>query len=203
MTVDHIGLALLPDVLELRLVGRVAFPLFAFLVTEGVRMTSSPRSYLLRLALFALASQVPYSLLAASVAPGSLNVGFTLAISAALLIALRRLSVAPSPLARAASVALAVAACVLASALRADYGGAGVLTALVLAGRERPAERAALLAPGFALLGPAQLAALLSVPVISLYDGSRGALPRWAGRALYAYYPAHMLVLWAISRIAP
>lgn len=58
MTIDHIGLYLLPTdsiVTELaRAIGRMAFPLFAFFVAEGFRHTSNLKKYFLRLLLFAM-----------------------------------------------------------------------------------------------------------------------------------------------------
>ena len=43
-------------------VGRIAFPIFAFGIAQGCRVTRSPKRYLLRLALFAVISEVPYNL---------------------------------------------------------------------------------------------------------------------------------------------
>lgn len=62
MLIDHVGLALLPQVTFLRIIGRIAFPIFAFLIAEGCRYTSSRWKYALRLGLFTLISQVPYVL---------------------------------------------------------------------------------------------------------------------------------------------
>jgi TraX protein len=61
MTVDHIGAILYPDLFLLRAVGRIAFPLFAYLITLGIENTKNPRKYLLTLFSFALVSQIPYS----------------------------------------------------------------------------------------------------------------------------------------------
>jgi len=60
MVIDHAGVMLFPEVTWLRVVGRVAFPLFAFLAAEGARYTRSRLQYLLRLGFFAVVSQVPY-----------------------------------------------------------------------------------------------------------------------------------------------
>ena len=60
MVLDHIGYAY--DVAELRVVGRIAFPIFVYLIYNGYRHTSSPVKYALRLGVFALISQIPFAL---------------------------------------------------------------------------------------------------------------------------------------------
>ena len=49
MTCDHVGLQLLPNVLFLRILGRLAFPIFAYMIAEGCRYTRSRKKYLLRM----------------------------------------------------------------------------------------------------------------------------------------------------------
>lgn len=61
MLLDHIGYCF-PQLYYLRYVGRLAFPLFVFLIVNGYAHTSSRLRYALRLALFAVISQVPFTL---------------------------------------------------------------------------------------------------------------------------------------------
>ena len=82
MTVDHIGAILYPDLLALRVVGRIAFPLFAYLITLGIESTKKPRSYLITLFLFALVSQIPYFLAFEMQPFEQLNIIFPLLLSA-------------------------------------------------------------------------------------------------------------------------
>lgn len=71
MLIDHTAVVFSSEIVSVspwlyvacRAVGRLAFPLFALLAAEGVRHTASPRKYLLRLLLFALISQIPFSLM--------------------------------------------------------------------------------------------------------------------------------------------
>ena len=60
MLIDHIGFQY--GIAFFRQLGRIAFPIFVFLICNGYRHTSSPLRYGLRLGIFALISQVPYSL---------------------------------------------------------------------------------------------------------------------------------------------
>lgn len=63
MLCDHLQLTLLPDLPILRCVGRLAFPLFAFMAVEGYLHTRSLKNYLLRLLMLAVISEIPFDLL--------------------------------------------------------------------------------------------------------------------------------------------
>jgi len=78
MLIDHIGAVLFPEIIVFRIIGRLAFPLFAFLLTEGYRHTSNLKSYLIRLGIFALISQYPFW--EAFGYDAGLNIFFTLTI---------------------------------------------------------------------------------------------------------------------------
>jgi hypothetical protein len=60
MTIDHAGMILYPEYPGLRYVGRLAFPLFAYLLVLGMESTRNVRNYFFRLFYFALISQVPF-----------------------------------------------------------------------------------------------------------------------------------------------
>ena len=62
MTVDHIGAVLYPDYTFLRWIGRLSFPLFAYLLILGIRNTSDIKKYFIRPFIFALISQIPFFL---------------------------------------------------------------------------------------------------------------------------------------------
>jgi hypothetical protein len=82
MVTDHVGRILYPDLLLLQIIGRLSFPLFAYLVVLGVESTKKPRKYMITILSFALISQIPYYL-AFGIQPFErLNILFSLFLSA-------------------------------------------------------------------------------------------------------------------------
>ena len=83
MFCDHFGDAFVKNFSFLNLIGRIAFPIFAFQISEGFIHTKNIKKYFLRLGIFALISQIPFSLFVykfLQASPFSLNVFFTLFI---------------------------------------------------------------------------------------------------------------------------
>ena len=63
MLIDHVGAVLLPQYPILRIIGRIAFPIFCFLLVEGFMHTHDVIRYMTRIGLFALISEIPFDLL--------------------------------------------------------------------------------------------------------------------------------------------
>lgn len=82
MTIDHIGSILYPDLTILRIIGRISFPIFAFLLVEGFNYTSNKLKYFLRLLLFAIITQPIYDY---AFNNQGLNILFTFSLSFLLL----------------------------------------------------------------------------------------------------------------------
>ncbi|MCI5157305.1 MAG: hypothetical protein D3906_02505 [Candidatus Electrothrix sp. AUS1_2] len=78
MLIDHIGVVFFPDMIEFRILGRLAFPLFAYQAAIGLNHTSDTGRYFLRLFSFALLSQLPFMVLFNTT---ELNVLFTLSFA--------------------------------------------------------------------------------------------------------------------------
>ena len=222
MLCDHICLALMPDRVWMTCVGRLAFPIFAFLVAEGFVRTRSRARYARRLLIFALVSEVPFDLLAAGrpVYPFHQNVLWTFLIALGCMQLLEWAKADSRPAARLVVSAGAVLGGFLAgTAFMVDYFGPGVWMVLVFyffrgnGWRQRLGQLLCLLllngwllAGQTVLLGglalPIQAFAVLALPFIWLYRGRQGPHGRTVRWLFYGFYPAHLLVLTAAAAFA-
>ena len=100
MLIDHIGLFICNNNLLFRCIGRISFPIFAFFIAEGLIYTSNRRKYISKLSLFAVISQIPYSLLAGF----KFNVLFTFLLAIAVISVIEKLKDSKSLLILYASV---------------------------------------------------------------------------------------------------
>ena len=216
MLTDHVGAILLPEVLALRCVGRLAFPIFAFFIAEGYAHTRNFGRYFRRLAILAVVSEIPFNLENGAVFDLTRqNVLFTFCLA---LLTLRELEALGRErgFGRWAGCGLVLAAGFAAGELlRTDYGGWGVLTVtlLQLCRDGKYAKLWLLLAmaavnglgmgsltvPVFGGEMPIQIFAVAALPVIWLYNGQAG--PKGLRRAFYVFYPAHLLVLEGIRTL--
>lgn len=122
MLIDHVGLVFFPDQELWRIIGRIAFPIYAYALVQGHFHTSSKPKHLLRLAVIAAVSQIPYQL---ALDPNGLNVVVTL-FAGALVLYLLELSKS-----WVLSAMLVLAACTLMNDLPFDYGAYGMLLILI------------------------------------------------------------------------
>ncbi|MCL2840849.1 MAG: conjugal transfer protein TraX [Defluviitaleaceae bacterium] len=85
MIIDHIGVIIMPNVQELRVIGRVAFPIYVYLVAEGFRHTKNPKKFLIRLGIFALVSEPIFDLAMGNTINflGNTNIFYTLFLGGA------------------------------------------------------------------------------------------------------------------------
>ncbi|MCD8366938.1 MAG: conjugal transfer protein TraX [Clostridiales bacterium] len=215
MTIDHTAAILVSGSLywPMRYIGRIAFPIYCFLLVEGYFHTHSRGKYLARLLVFFLISEIPFDLAFRYTwyYPYYQNVMLTLAIGLVTVWAADRCprwleGRTGRPLPRWGTAVLvaviAVAGYCLAEQFMTDYSGGGVL--LILAFyllREYPICLTAAVA--FLLywfFGTVELPGLVALIPIFLYNGKPGKrLPGPVGRyGFYAYYPLHITVLVAI-----
>lgn len=199
MVIDHVGAILFPDQIWMRVIGRVAFPVYAYCLAEGFRYTSDYRRYLGRLALFAILSEIPFDLAFYGV-PFSFahqNVFFTLTLGLILLWVLERFREQLLLCAGAFAVL-----CFLAQALHMDYGAGGLL--MVFAFYLARQGTSPWIGWGifvfinlFGYAGGVQWAAILALLPIGLYSGKAGKKKQ---RFFYWIYPLHLLLLWVIEK---
>ncbi len=194
MLIDHIGMVLFPEVTLLRMIGRLAFPIFCFLLVEGFYHTHNVQRYMIRLAVFAVISEIPFDLaMFGEVLEFShQNVFFTLFIGLAMMYGLRMYT---DTLVRCVIIALAM---VFAALLSTDYSFLGILLILVYYLLRDNKTGALALGAGWNLLSrtPVQYCGIFAVIPLAMYNGEKGRSFKWA---FYIFYPAHLLALYGIK----
>ena len=228
MFCDHLGLLFFPDVMLFRALGRIAFPIFAYMIAEGCRYTKNRAKYLDMIAAMAVAFQVVYFVAMQSLYQGIL-VTFSLAIITiysieALCVTFQKLW---QPLAALGALAfVAVFVFVLPNVLTGtdfdiDYGIWGILIPVVAYFLPiRKWRISSLLTPrqwrmtGVSVLlliraiyygvfadpiSPMQWFSLLTIPLLFLYNGERGKAKM--KYVFYIFYPAHLVLLYGIAML--
>ena len=204
----------------LRMAGRVAFPVFCFLLVEGFLHTKNWKKYVLRLGIFAAVSEVPFDLVDAGtlIGPAMQNVFFTLLIGFLMMKVLETAGgwLSPEPdgphgagaghglgaasrteLTLLLQLVVIVLFCGAAWILKTDYDYIGImLIALFYWFR---CDRQKLCVFGFVWMS-VMMRKLLYLPgfalafmLIYFYTGERG---KWKGKYFfYLFYPVHLLIL--------
>lgn len=199
MLTDHTAAVLLEygtaPYTVMRMIGRLAFPIFCFLLVEGFLHTRNVKKYALRLGLFAAISEVPFDLAFTNqpFETGHQNVFFTLLIGLLVLIAWTHFN-ENQPL-RILSV---VAGCLGAGLLRTDYVFMGVLMIVFFyLYRKQPLIRAG--SVEFLNLLMDQWIAGAALLPITFYNGKRGISLKYL---FYLFYPVHLIILYLIQLYA-
>ena len=206
MVFDHVGDMFFPDALWMRMIGRLAMPLFSFCIAEGYAHTKNKQRYLLRMGVFALVSEIPFDLaFEGRVGLGHQNImlSFFLAILALMLFDRIRGEGKEHAAGKTLLGILCVCAmAVLALLLRADYTLFAVVAVFlfyVLRNRH-PLLRCGV-GVGFLALtrtvGYYRATGLSLIPLL-LYNGKRGRGLKWL---FYAFYPGHLLLLYLLKTV--
>lgn len=213
MLVDHGATAFEADMGEyfywLHAFGRLAFPLFCFLLVEGSLHTSNMKEYLGAIGVFAVISEVPFDMVMSGQLHSiwSCNVMWTLGLGLLAIFIWQTLVEGNVPAKATSTVvidwliaALSIAGIlILAYVIRTDYGAIGValILALYIFRNQliiRDLSAAALLVS----LGRIEVFAIPAIALFHTYNGERGRQPKWL---FYVFYPAHLLIL-GIIRMA-
>ena len=200
MVIDHIALYLMEygTVLyeTMRCIGRIAFPVFAFLIAEGFIHTRSRYRYFFTLLGFAVISEIPWYLL--NGADGTHNVMFTLALGVATLMVLENLLQRSMVLGFLWTLGMAG----LASWLGVDYEWRGSLVIVffyLFNGFEHylPYSRGMQFFCTFVLMiHYGGIGAIMACMILYVYNGTRGFVQgSIAQYGFYAFYPIHLIVL--------
>lgn len=199
MTIDHTGLMLMGGTEYyglFRNIGRIAFPIYCFLLTEGFLKTRNVKKYALRLFVFALVSEIPFNLMITGKVFSfeRQNVFFTLLAGLLLLCWYSYFSVKGQFEIALAGIPLFMAAAYF---LKTDYSWWGVmLIFLFYAFKDRKLISAFFAGASMLLYGDREKYAVLSLFPILLYNGKKG---RSMKSFFYVYYPLHIAVLCVIK----
>ena len=186
----------------LRSVGRIAFPLFAFLLVEGFLHTHSKIKYCRNLFLMALLAEIPFDLAFSSSIWNfaSQNTLFTLTLGLLTIWALSHLGETCQSRWFNLIYTLLITAvgCGAAYLLQTDYNLYGILAIVLFYLFRTQRNTATILACGaLSLLGPEQWFCFLALIPILKYNGSRGLKLKYT---FYLFYPVHLLVLYAVAQ---
>ncbi len=207
MSLDHIGILFFPKVMLFRIIGRLAYPIFAFLISEGYRKTNDIMDYIGRILVFAFFSQLAYR--TAMGEGASLNVLFTFALALYAIYTYEK----TNKLIMVFIVALA------AQLFHTDYGAYGVLLIFIFHifhdDFKGIVKYMTLLTGTYVFINAlpvytnidnirvllkysAQLFALSSLFIIYFYNGKRGARVKYL---FYIFYPGHLLLLYYLREL--
>lgn len=196
----------------MRLIGRIAFPIYCFLLAEGSAHTHNPVRYGLRLAICALLSELPYDLaLWGRITWQHQNVMVTLFLGFCALEVMKRCPNLPLKL------LLALPFAALAEFAGGDYGAKGIMLVVLFALTRRiPHRHLAQVLGIWFIFSPnhamflnwtrrfsitTQEWAVLAILPITLYDGRKVTKSKAVQWGFYLFYPAHLLLLYLIGRL--
>lgn len=220
MLLDHLWETIIPGNQWMTLIGRMAFPIFAFLIVEGFFHTSDLKKYMKRLFIFGLISEIPFNLIytGSIIFPFHQNVMFTLLLGLLIINEIDKLKNNKEIKKKIIPILKIFLFLIISIIGFVDYGVTGVLTIVVF-----------YLFRGFKLAWIGQLISLIllyivffegqsvilnifnyeyflplqSIGVLSLifiwlYNGEKGKNNKLIKYLFYSFYPVHMLVIYLI-----
>lgn len=210
MVIDHIGAFIIVelDIILLsfhgyslslayiaRCLGRIAFPIYAFLIAEGFKHTRNRLKYTLNMLLFAVISEIPYNMVFTGTLRYSVqNVYFTLLIGLLMIWAYEGLKV--KPVKQIVSLIVLFAIAVVMNASHTYTGAVLILLMYLMSDNIAPMSII-----GTALQPKFMYCSMLGYIPIYLYNGQRGFIRgKVAKYFFYVFYPAHLLTLYFIKK---
>ena len=205
MAVDHIGAVLFPNIIQFRCVGRIAFPIFIFLLVEGFFHTKNIRKYILRMLVFCFISEIPFDL----AFYGTFfnwkhqNVFFTLTIGLIMLALIQNRK-------NWHQFGIVLLCMLGAYLLSTDYSAGGILLIYMFylfrnTDADSPdyirkflCKAAGLGAVSLFAFGAIECFSLFAMIPVFFYNRKRGPSLK---SFFYIFYPAHLLVLYLISAV--
>lgn len=225
MLCDHLWAMLFPAAEWLTCIGRIAFPIFAFMAVEGFFHTHDLRRYLLRLLMWALLAEVPFNLMygGSIFYPYHQNVLWTFLLSLLIIVLIEKCKTKfKTWLTVLISAGLAIMGFLMGYITMVDYYGVGVLSVLTFYAFRKQTwvnhllQLLCLYFLNVKILGGfyyefeifgynielvQQGLALLALIPIWLYQGKQGYHSKVFQYFCYAFYPVHMLLLFVVREL--
>ncbi len=206
MTCDHVGKELFPDIIILQIFGRLAFPIFSYMIAEGCRYTKNRKRYLISMVSLAAICQVVFyfamqSLYMCVLVTFSLSIAFIYTIDACCkkktaasyftcVLTFGVILLCTEILPKATNTDFAV-----------DYGFWGVMLSVLVFMAESKKQKLIMTAVSLVFMslvyGGIQWYSLFALVPLALYNGERGKLKM--KNFFYIYYPLHLAVIYLIS----
>lgn len=205
MTIDHLGYTIWGGFSYLNYIGRLAFPIFAFGISEGYLHTKSKKNYLLRLLILGIIAQTPYMMFSSTfTSQFHLNIFFTLFLGLLAIIGYNKCN--------NKWIGLLLVAClgILADTFKFEYGLFGIFMIFIFYIFK---EKKLLMNISFVALCLVHyiplyiinnfyyaylllaFCTILALIPINLYNGKKGINTKYL---LYGFYPVHLVVLYII-----
>lgn len=197
MTLDHVGFLLMNDYLPFRIIGRLAFPIFAYMIAEGCNHTRNKKRYLAGILLLGIMCQIVYY-----AADRSLYQGVLITFSFSIIVIYSLNKFVPMALSFTAVIFLCVVLPVYLSGTdyQIDYGLFGVLLPVLISLPKNRAAKLAMAAVGLIAvsisIGGIQWFSLLALIPLAMYNGRREKTK--AKYLFYIYYPLHMAAIYGL-----
>lgn len=199
MVIDHIGYIMFPNIEGFRIVGRLSFPLFAFLLTEGYNHTSNLKKHFSRILIFAISLQIPYAIVYGM---NLLNIFFTLFFGMLVILIYDKIQddFKKQSLLKWSLIGAII---YLSKAVHMDYGYYGIITIFLF---WKFKDRWDWLIVSQILLNvfvykkwPIQFISLLSLFFIKTYNKKIGYNSPYVKYGFYLFYPLHLLLIYLIN----
>lgn len=200
MIIDHYGAIFHDNIILYRIIGRIAFPIYCFLLIEGYFHTSDVKRYAKRLLIFALISEIPFDFAFwGDIYWGHQNIFFTLFIG---LVAVHMIN--HDETSKFKNILIFLAAGILAEWLHTDYGLIGILYIIGFYFTRKSNSKFGLLLVALIIfassMGSIQQYALIALPIIYFYNGKSGLKNKFLQIGFYAAYPLHLLIFYLMNK---
>lgn len=204
MIIDHYGAIFRADIQIYRIIGRIAFPIYSFLLVEGYFHTKDIKKYARRLLLFAFISEIPFDLaFNGRIEFMHQNIFFTLFIGL-----MTMYFIDNQEKYKVNKRIIIILAMLLATVLSVDYSFIGIVYILSFyftrhmdINRRMIIVGTAMLVINFSLIGFTQQFAIFSLLLIYLYNGELGPRNKFLQALFYIMYPLHLLIFYFLIKL--